>query len=439
MSTVGVLWRCAVCGAELDAATAYTFRCPRAGTDPHHVLHPVPTAGAGSCPDDPNPFVRYAGRMAWWAFAEARGLGVADRLAIVRDLDAAIATVDGRGFSVTPFGPSAALTRHADGPVSAPVWVKDETGNVSGSHKARHAMGSMLHLLIAERVGASGGPGPRGGPARPPLAIASCGNAALAAAVVAAAARWPLQVFVPPEANPAVLERLEALGAQVVTCARRAEDPPGDPCVLRCREAVAAGALPFGVQGPDNALALDGGRTLGWELAEGSDGTDGVRSDDAVFVQVGGGALATGVVQGLADAGVHPELFCVQAAGCAPLARAWGRMGELGLDVAGAAARWERCMWPWADPHSVAGGILDDETYDWLGIVAGLAAGGGRPLVVAEDDLEAANQLAHAAGLDADHTGSAALAGLVALTAAGPWRPDRGGRAVVLVTGVRRR
>ena len=46
------------------------------------------------------------------------------------------------------------------------------------------------------------------------------------------------------------------------------DDPPGDPAMLRFREAVAAGAIPFTVQGPENALALDGGRTLGWEIAE---------------------------------------------------------------------------------------------------------------------------------------------------------------------------
>jgi hypothetical protein len=34
------------------------------------------------------------------------------------------------------------------------------------------------------------------------LAIASCGNAALAAAVVARAGGWPLTVFVPPDADP---------------------------------------------------------------------------------------------------------------------------------------------------------------------------------------------------------------------------------------------
>jgi hypothetical protein len=64
------------------------------------------------------------------------------------------------------------------------LWVKDETGNVAGSHKARHLMGILLYLAVVE-----GGPG-RAAPsgAQAPLAIASCGNAALGAAVLARAA-----------------------------------------------------------------------------------------------------------------------------------------------------------------------------------------------------------------------------------------------------------
>jgi len=42
----------------------------------------------------------------------------------------------------------------------------------------------------------------------------------------------------------------------------------GDPCFLAFRRAVAAGALPFGVQGTENGLAIEGGRTLGFEMAE---------------------------------------------------------------------------------------------------------------------------------------------------------------------------
>ena len=51
------------------------------------------------------------------------------------------------------------------------------------------------------------------------------------------------------------------------------------------------------------------------------------------------------------------------------MARAWRKARQLGVERA--ARRWDECMWPWEDePASEAEGILDDETYDWLGVVA---------------------------------------------------------------------
>ncbi len=417
--------RCAACGAEVGAHLPWVFRCPKDAGDRHHVLHRVLRPRPVAPLDDPDPFVAYAPFMLWWELAAAHGMPESDRLELVRDLDRAVAAIDGHGFRVTPFGRSAALSAALGFTDRGGVWVKDETGNVSGSHKARHLMSTMLHLLVVERLGIAPRPG------RPRLAIASCGNAALGAAVVARAAQWPLQVFVPPQADPWVVGRLRALDAEVVFCPRRPGDPPGDPCVHRFRSAVDGGDLPFSVQGPENTYALDGGRTVGWELHDGA--ATGI---DRVFVQVGGGALATGVAQGLEEVAAGWRLHAVQAAGCAPLARAWDRMRALGLGPQAAAARWDDCMWAWErEPTSVATGILDDETYDWLGVVEGMARTGGWPVVVDEHQLLEANRLVReVAGIDADHTGSAALAGLLAL------RPRIGDdeRVAVLVTGARR-
>ena len=85
--------------------------------------------------------------------------------------------------------------------------------------------------------------------------------------------------------------------------------------------------------------------------------------------------------------------------------------------------------------QSIAHGILDDETYDWLAVVEAMLATGGRPVVVDEDRLAEANALARAAtGIDVDVTGSAGLAGLLDLHAAGEIGPDE--RVAVLFTGV---
>ena len=53
-------------------------------------------------------------------------------------------------------------------------------------------------------------------------------------------------------------------------------------------------------------------------------------------------------------------------------------------------------MWPWEDePRSIAHGILDDETYDWLAVVEGLLRSGGGALVVDEETLQRANATGH--------------------------------------------
>ena len=72
-------------------------------------------------------------------------------------------------------------------------------------------------------------------------------------------------------------------------------------------------------------------------------------------------------------------------------------------------------MRPWeAAPASVAHGIVDDETYDWLAVVRGLVDTGGSVVVADEQALVDANHLARSTtGINVDHTGSAGLAGLL--------------------------
>jgi threonine dehydratase len=379
--------------------------------------------------DDPNPFIRHRELLHGWHTARRRGLGDEAVVELLQRLDGEIAAVDGRGFRTTPFAPQVALGRR----LGLETWVKDETGNVAGSHKARHLMGILLYLQVVERR------------ERPPLAIASCGNAALAAAVLARAVARPLKVFVPTDAEAAVLERLRALGAEITTCERR-PDETGDPCVHRFHEAVAGGALPFCCQGTENGLTIEGGETIAYEMIAALGATE----LDHVVIQVGGGALASAVIQGLRYAhrtGVlaHlPQVHTVQTCGAFPLKRAWDRMQEL-LKTKGELDALERAtkhrsefMTPWEEtPRSIAHGILDDETYDWLAIVKGMLASHGEPVVVDEETLKEANTLAReTTGINVDHTGSAGLAGLLQLQREGVVAP--GARVAVLFSGVRR-
>ena len=336
------------------------------------------------------------------------GLSDAAWREIVEELDAALVAVDGRGFRVTPMTDQKQLAAALG--IKSALWVKDETGNVSGSHKARHLMGVMLYLRVLEIAGLPLGETLR----KRRLAIASCGNAALAAAALARAAAWPLDVYIPEDANVAVKRALQDLGANIVICERR-PDVAGDPCVLRFREAVAGGAIPFGVQGTENGLAVEGARTLALEMAETFATTGALPA--CVYVQVGGGALASALMQGfdiakrLGIVAAVPQLIAVQTESCAPLARAWDRLA--GQDLSDAAQHRSRFMWPWEAPgKSLADGILDDETYDWWVIVQSMRIYGGRPVIVNEEAIARAHALARQhTGIHASATGTAGLAG----------------------------
>jgi threonine synthase len=450
---------CAGCGAPAPASEPPPSRCARsgAGDDVDHVLRRWLEPARVEYPlgAEANPFLRYRTLLHSYHSARAHGASDAEFVARVERLDRAVAAIDGRGFRVTPFAAADRLAT-ALGLDSGQVWVKDETGNVSGSHKARHLMGVLLALGDEAEVTASSG-----------MAIASCGNAALAAAILARACGRALEVFVPPWAHARVLERLRALGARLTTCERE-PGVAGDPCYQRFRAAVAAGAVPFCCQGPDNGLTIEGSATIAWEMIDAL----GVRPLDRLFVQVGGGALASALALGFADAvrlgrlARAPRLHAVQTASGSPLARAYERvlarlLARLPGAPEGAEARADfvvaqappellrdelrhaathrsEFMWPWeSEPKSIATGILDDETYDWLAVVEAMLATGGYPLVVGEETLESASALGReTTGIDADATGTAGLAGLMQALATGARL--KGDCVAVLFTGVRR-
>ena len=443
---------CTGCGASPALDEPYPFRCPNSGLgDVDHVLVKVLDVERVRFPDprstvddDARPFVRFRTLFHSYHRAISGGMSDAQFIEMVSDFDAKVAERDGHGFVTTPFRRSERLSGALGFTGTGGVWVKDETENVSGSHKARHLMGVLLHLEVAERLGLAD-------PAdRPDLAIASCGNAALAAAVVAAASGRRLRVFVPVDADPRITGRLEDLHADVVVCARQ-EDVPGDPTYLRLQEELARGAQPFTCQGNLNGLTIEGGETLGYEMISELVST-GLELDDLI-VQVGGGALASSCMQSFAEAlslgalSGRPRIHTVQTTGAHPLERAYRRVREnlprspsaeeIDRALRSAATHRSAYMWPWeSEPKSVATGILDDETYDWRAVVGGMLATGGQPLVVSESLLVEAHGLGAEAGFHADPTGSSGLAGLIDLRHRGVVGPEH--QVAVLFTGTER-
>ena len=455
---------CVGCGTRVHAYDSAAFSCPNRECMPNvnHVLqkkHVITTQlwQRSSLEDSKNPFIRYRHRLLGYHRCLNAHHTDIDYLERIARLDGALRAIDGTGFEETPLTAENDLAAAVGLDPLQKLFVKDETHNVAGSHKARHLFGILLNLPESAL--------------RMPFAIASCGNAALAAAVVSKAAGAKLEVFIPTDAEESVVNRLKALGASLHICERR-EGELGDPCYLRSLEAVAKGAIPFTCQGPDNGLTIEGGETLAYEIF------DRWQADNQLchhmFVQVGGGALASSSAQALAEVMRHrqlpvlPRFHTVQTRGAFPLSRAYDRVvkiidarlhdkpfpqfnafeDDLSFEqrakmhdadhvaqalvmadciraawdstavqssIRYAAANKHLFMWPWEQaPHSVAHGILDDETYDWYNIVCTMLRTGGIPLVADEQQLILANELARKhTDITPSATGSAGLAGLM--------------------------
>lgn len=373
-----------------------------------------------SAASDLNPFVTY--RTELDTYQQARGAGWSDDqyIELVHNLDEQVRQVDGTGFVETPL-----VTLPT--PLERPVYAKVETGGVGGSHKARHLFGLLLQSTIASGEQTSA----------PEWAIASCGNAALAAAVIARSADRPLRVFVPTDASQVVIDRLDELEATVVVCPRN-DETVGDPCFEALRLALANGAAPFTVQGPLCPEVFDGARTLGLELAAQIAARDMTNPTD-VYLQVGGGAFATSVMDGMQRGGLDEHrLHPVQPQRAHPYAAAWERLVprlleaaelddpgnpvDLAMKLAQPArdgafddiiAAADDVMSPWpAAPTSVASGILDDITYDWRPLVLHQLRSAGWPLLPSEDDFMTAVDVARPhVSPPPDATGAAGLAG----------------------------
>lgn len=429
----------------------------------------------------PNPFIEYRQHLDTYQDAVAAGLDDHVYLQVVTDLDEALIASGSAGFRLTPVvGLDLAPVGDAVPADLGPVLAKVETGNVGGSHKARHLFGLVLQRTLARQVGSDRLDQQWGIDRRSEgrWGIASCGNAALAAAVLAHSVEHPLDVYVPADADPQVLARLAQLEANVIEC-HRLPGQSGDPCVAALEAAQAVGTVPFTVQGTTCPGVFDGARTIGLEFADQVAALAPTGRIDHLYIQVGGGAFAVAVMDGWTRA-VGPEnvprLHPVQAERAHPLVAAWHRLEpdlQAAAGVTGAVARvtdagagvpgesdgsrrsraaaeqlrpaaqagalddiilGSSAMEPWPEvPHSVASGILDDVTYDWRPLLVHLVRSGGWPVLASEQELARAAELAAGqVSPPPDATGAAGLAGVLA-------DPPRDASAVgVILSGVDR-
>mmetsp|Transcript_7002 Transcript_7002/g.14571 ORF Transcript_7002/g.14571 Transcript_7002/m.14571 type:complete len:706 (+) Transcript_7002:178-2295(+) len=456
---------CAGCGEGIKhtgLGLQPLFKCPEASrkTQADHVLLPTPlstadlsslAAVASSPSSSPSPFVKYRALLYPYRVAMANGMSDDKYVEIVSELDDRIKEVNGgKGFEATPLTYSAEQN----------VYIKDESNQVAGSHKARHLFNVMTYLLVLDSLNS---PSPPLSSSRR-LTVASCGNAGLAAATIAAAAKWDIDVCIPDSADPEVVQALRDLGPHVNTiiCPRDvpavshsafgsvSAEGAADPTVAVFKNLIEKhGSIPLSVQGTECGLAVEGVQTLVFELLDQAAEQKQTPLDfSSLFIQVGGGALGAGLFQGLQRAAAGdlnvvspglkiprvPAVTTVQAEGNAPLNRAFARIRADGKTSAEAAKSKEDYMFPWQNPSSVAHGILDDETYDWVELCRGMESTSGSAMVVNDDQIRAAN--AHAKAkykVNSCHTGSVGLAGLMS---SGSRR--EGPPSIVVLSGVDR-
>ena len=286
--------------------------------------------------------------------------------------------------------------------VARNTWVKDEAQNPTGSFKAR---GMAVAVSMARRLGARS------------LCAPSAGNAAGALAAYGARAGLPVTVAMPEDTPRAFVAECRHFGATVHTVPGTISDAG-----KFLREHGPKDA--FDVSTLREPYRIEGKKTMAYELVEQMGG----EVPDIVLYPTGGGTGLIGMWKAFREmaalgwiaAGTMPRFVSVQAAGCAPVARAL----EAGAD------RTE----PWPDPETRAYGLRVPAPLGGFLCLRAIRESKGTAVAVEEGALgRATGELAALGGIDVCPEGGAAWAALDVLRASG-FLHD-GERVVVFNTG----
>src|SRR5208282_1119629 len=185
------------------------------------------------------------------------------------------------------------------------LLIKDDGLNPTGSFKAR---GMSAALTMLRHYG------------RKKLAAPSAGNAGGALAAYAAAAGLEAYVFMPKDVPIANRLEVETSGAHLTLV---------DGLISDCGRMVAERKDKegwFDVSTLKEPFRVEGKKTMGYELVE----QLGWEYPDAVFYPTGGGVGMIGMWKAFEEmeqlgwvTGKRPKMIAIQAAGCAPVARAF--------------------------------------------------------------------------------------------------------------------
>jgi len=259
------------------------------------------------------------------------------------------------------------------------VYIKDEGLNPTGSFKAR---GMSAAVTMAKAYGLK------------KLAAPSAGNAASALAAYAAAAGVEAHIFMPKDVPLANRVECESYGACITLVDGLISD-----CALMVAERKDKEDW-FDVSTLKEPFRIEGKKTMGYEVAE----QLGWRLPHAIIYPTGGGVGMIGMwkafdeMQQLGWIGSErPQMISVQAAGCAPIVKAWDE-GKGTADI-------------WADADTLAAGLRVPKAYGDYLILDILKKSGGLAVSVTDDEImDALRHWAKTEGIFAAPEGAAALA-----------------------------
>jgi threonine synthase len=284
------------------------------------------------------------------------------------------------------------------------VWIKDEGLNPTGSFKAR---GLGMAVTMAKKYGLK------------KLAIPSAGNAASALAAYSARAGIEAHIFMPKDVPQANLVECQSYGAHITLVDGLISD-----CARMIGERKEREGW-FEISTLKEPFRVEGKKTMGYEVAE----QMGWTLPDAIIYPTGGGVGLIGMWKAFEEmeelgwiaAGTkRPKMIVVQAAGCAPIPKAW----EEGKTVSE----------PWKNASTMAAGLRVPKAYADYIILDVLKKSAGTAVTATDEEIfTAVRNWASEEGIFAAPEGAASLVAYEKLIASKFLKPSD--RVVLFNTG----
>lgn len=282
------------------------------------------------------------------------------------------------------------------------LFIKDEGPNPTGSFKAR---GQTAAISMARELGVK------------KVAIPTAGNAGGAMSAYAAAAGMEAYVFMPRDTPAANRIECQQLGAQVTLIDGLITDCGAE--VAKRKEAEGW----FDVSTLKEPYRIEGKKIMGYELAE----QFNWELPDVILYPTGGGTGLVGMWKAFDEmeemgwiGSRRPKMYSIQAAGCAPIVRAF----DNGWDEAP----------EFENAHTAASGLRVPRAIGDFIMLDILRRSGGGAVAVTDEEMIADTKIVGAAeGLFCAPEGAACFSGLKKLLASG--QVSAGERIVLFNTG----